>query len=651
MRLSFPSWSVAALLACPAFVCAVAPKGDKALKPEASLTPKGSKALESKAAASEETVAGAADAAAHSDSAAHAVMHEASLTPISSKALESQAASSREAVVARAADTASRSDSTSHSVMHVKTHGTTHVQQMTVAADGSVLRSAEDSNHVHAPTLVEEEYVSLDDLITEEPSSVTRSGKELSEKGSASKKASEKEMKPTKTPPKPTEAPFPEDPTPVQQWQMAIAFSIGGLIIVTAGGLVLFFKPAEKRNAEGDLGQFSCFVAAIILGFMNNLNYAVLMGRAPALAAFYKQETWTAFFPIFMVGSCFVGTFMNAVYFLQVKFRTRIGVVCGSGALAFMILSSATGDTSIFHFLLALCACILIGSATILGELCCLSFLRDFPSVILGGFGIGTGLAAILGPAIMIGLTHGLGLPDGQIFGYLIISVIIYWLAFEHLHSKLEYVRAVYIARGERCYPPPEEPGRIVSPSSTEMLRKTSFGIITCAALAFFFEFFMYPGLVDRSDGCNNFSQFPVRHGLTVSWLSFNVGVALSRGSIAIFQIERIWVFPLLQFLNVVAVLAMRPSVLPPLAAIGWMAWIGVVGGGTYANTMRALQTWPEVPATMRELAMTVTFMMMMIAITAATLLTEYLTMIPSFKIIVSASSMSLPQGCKPVFG
>lgn len=317
-----------------------------------------------------------------------------------------------------------------------------------------------------------------------------------------------------------------------------------------------------------------------------------------------------------------------------------------------MILVSATGDSSILYFILAFFSCILIGLATILGELCCLSFLRDFPAVVLGGFGLGTGLATILGPAIMVGLAHGLKVDDGTIFGYLVPSVIIYWLAFEHLNAKIEFLRASFIARGERCYPPPEEPGRIVGPSSITMLWKTSFGIIFCAGLTFFFEFFMYPGLLDRADGCNNFTQFPVRHGLTVSWLSFNVGVALSRASVALFQIERLWVFPVVQLFNVVIfVIFSSQQILPSVTAVGWMTWIGIIGGCTYVNTMRALQTWQEIPATMRELAMTVTFMTMMIAIAAATLLAKYIAVVPFFNILIQFSSLSFPQGCKPVFG
>lgn len=619
------AWSIAALLSCPIFVCASAPRSGNAIEPKASVSPKSVKVLapRAKLAAEEHnleatlsTETAGADAATVNDTALHA--------------------SAKVALAAVAADTAP------HAPVHVKNH----VQHMAVAADGSVLRSTKKNDDVDVSKVVAiEEAVSLNVSETEKQlPSITRSATELNEKGPPSEKA-----------PAPTEAPFPADPTPVQEWQMAIGLSVGGVVLLAVGALGQYscWCPwrVEKRNGDGDLGQYSCFIAAMFLGLMNHLNYGLLMGRAPALASFFKQEAWGALFPLFMVGACFAGTFMNSVYFCRLRFRIRIFIICGATALGLWMLMSAAGDASTLHFLLVLGACILIGLATVIGEVCCLSFLRDFPPIILGGFGIGTGFATIMGPALMVVLTHGLGYSDGAIFGYLILGVVIYWLAFEHLHSKIEYMRAVYIARGERCYPPPEEPGRIVSPSSTQMLYKTSFGIISCAMLAFFFEFFMYPGLLDRSDGCTNFSQFPVRHGLTVSWLSFHVGVILSRASIAILQVERLWVFPVLQFVNLVACIVVRPSVVfPPAAAVAWMSWIGVVGGCTYVNTMRALQTWPEIPSSLRELAMTVTLMMMMSAIAVASLLTRYLTLVPFFSSLISASATSVPQGCKPVF-
>merc|ERR1719359_358271 len=112
-------------------------------------------------------------------------------------------------------------------------------------------------------------------------------------------------------------------------------------------------------------------------------------------------------------------------------------------------------------------------------------------------------------------------------------------------------------------------------------------------------EYFIYPGLVDRDTLCPMVSGFLAQNTFTLSWMAYNVGVTISRGSVAFFQIERLWILTFLQFVN--AVLWSAEAIthtLPKLFGVqgyymmvAWMVWVGFMGGGCYANCMHAFNT------------------------------------------------------------
>ena len=87
-------------------------------------------------------------------------------------------------------------------------------------------------------------------------------------------------------------------------------------------------------------------------------------------------------------------------------------------------------------------------------------------------------------------------------------------------------------------------------------------------------------------------------------WAMYNVGVTLSRASVSVFRIRRVWVLTLLQAANVAAWalfastqwVARWHSDLPLYAAAGHMVFVGFMGGACYANCMYLFNTSADIP-------------------------------------------------------
>merc|ERR1719326_1844475 len=72
----------------------------------------------------------------------------------------------------------------------------------------------------------------------------------------------------------------------------------------------------------------------------------------------------------------------------------------------------------------------------------------------------------------------------------------------------------------------------------------TAGGVIAALAAVYFCEYLVYPGFVDRDTLCLEGWTF------TLCWVSYNLGVLISRASVAAFRIERLEVLAALQIVN-----------------------------------------------------------------------------------------------------
>lgn len=420
-----------------------------------------------------------------------------------------------------------------------------------------------------------------------------------------------------------------------------VGLLIGSLVVLIIGAVVLKLKMYSKDAEDGRLpeppdtgsapdyvafGGWKCFLACFTLGVLNNNAYNMVMGASQKLAAHYHKEDMVATLPTLMLAACFSVTLMNGAYFLQIPFRKRIGTLVVVLAGAYGILAVAASMTGPGGFLTALLACIVVGACTSLGELCCLSFFRELPAEALGGWGAGTGFAGIIGSAAYLGLLSvGFALPS--VFAFMMPTALIYWLAFDYLDHQVQEARSLSVARGERPWPVSNEPGDPMTFENLQAVWKCASYILVCMVAVYFLEYFIYPGLVDRDSLCPQTSSFLGQHVFTVSWLAYNVGVTVSRASVALFRVERLWILAVLQFVNAALWIyeAATHKIVITFGSLGytiivlWMVWVGVMGGCTYANCMYGFAKRPDIPDNLRELGITIGFAMSNIGIMLAT--------------------------------
>ena len=108
-----------------------------------------------------------------------------------------------------------------------------------------------------------------------------------------------------------------------------------------------------------------------------------------------------------------------------------------------------------------------------------------------------------------------------------------------------------------------------------------------------------------------------------LGWMAYNVGVTLSRTSVSFFEIRRVWVLTLLQFLNLLLWLAEAHTHLLRdklgdggfILMLVWLVYVGLMGGATYCNCMHIMNTSPTIPDHLRELGVNVTFSLLNIGI------------------------------------
>lgn len=320
------------------------------------------------------------------------------------------------------------------------------------------------------------------------------------------------------------------------------------------------------------------------------------------------------------------------------------------------------------------------GMAQVFGEITNLSFLKSLPPELIGGWGAGTGIAGILGSGIYILLNDVLNFSNCAVFALMLLTLPVYWCCFMYLHKEatkgLEGRRlAMALGGGSVCQTVPEsptlpshdglqlhlaqsDPEEQPETGSTQPKRSSpapaTWGNIKLACqysgsimfnlvAVYALEYIIYPGLDDRETLCSEKSWY------TIMWMCYNVGVTMSRFSVTLFRIKRVWLLTLFQFANVVGwTIEIETGVIRNafsgsgglLIMAGWMVVVGLCGGATYANCMYLFSTQEGIPNNLRELGINLGFIMSNIGITTATF---------SFQILdqgVLTKSRLYPGGC-----
>jgi len=324
-------------------------------------------------------------------------------------------------------------------------------------------------------------------------------------------------------------------------------------------------------------------------------------------------------FPTLMVCACLTTTLLNGTHFIKFPVRKRIECIAMASAVAFATLGAGTLRTDTIGFCLAVVAAVVIGCCQAAGELSCISFLNRFPPNALGGWGAGTGFSGVLGAAFFLALTGGFGFSISEVCYLLIPMAPIYFWAYEYLEARVDKVSMPVAESGSKDAPLLE--GH--SQSATLSLRnfpeawKCSSDIIMYLVTTYVLQYLIYPSLVDRDTLCPLGQNFFAQHAYTLSWITSSLGGTLARASVAVFQIERIWILIALQVVNVFLWAIEAPShklieALGPVngyvAILLWMFWCGIIAGCGYGNCVHAFGKRLSIPKNLQELCTTTAF-------------------------------------------
>ncbi|CAD7927020.1 unnamed protein product [Amoebophrya sp. A120] len=165
-------------------------------------------------------------------------------------------------------------------------------------------------------------------------------------------------------------------------------------------------------------------------------------------------------------------------------------------------------------------------------------------------------------------------------------------------------------------------------------------------------EYLIMSGFVDRVTLCPTDNTFLATNAFTVFWTLYNVGVTLSRASVALFRIQKVY---LLTFTQLVNCLLWGTEVFAKVHRqlaendLGYyimavhIVFVGFMGGACYSNCMYLFNTSPDIPAEYRELGLNIGFLFSNVGIITATLLALLLD-----ATVMSKENLFPPDGTCP---
>uniref|UniRef100_A0A1E1XFC9 Battenin n=1 Tax=Amblyomma aureolatum TaxID=187763 RepID=A0A1E1XFC9_9ACAR len=232
--------------------------------------------------------------------------------------------------------------------------------------------------------------------------------------------------------------------------------------------------------------------------------------------------------------------------------------------------------------------CAAIGSG--LGEITFLAYSSYFESDVISTWSSGTGGAGVLG-ALSYAAMASVLTPETTLLVMLCIPVMMavsFWGIL--VHPRLR-------SRQPSVVVPDEEPLLSCSSGCSEQVKSTLTFVqklklvkpllrfMIPLGLVYFAEYFINQGLLELIV----FRNTKLSHKEQYRWLQvmYQVGVLISRSSVNIIQIRKLWLLPLLQFANMVFIFSEAYFLFLPSF---WIVVIvvlyeGLLGGAAYVNT------------------------------------------------------------------
>lgn len=231
-----------------------------------------------------------------------------------------------------------------------------------------------------------------------------------------------------------------------------------------------------------------------------------------------------------------------------------------------------------------------------LGEVTLLSYSNQFSKQVISTWSSGTGGAGVIGAVSYAGLTLVLSIENTLLVMLVVplLQAITFWVILKHpTHTRIPITKNG-IDSQEQIIKVPEKTFRDKINLVPGLLK-----YMIPLGLVYLFEYFINQGLYELIE----FKDIWLTHSEQYRWLQvdYQIGVFISRSSVNLVSINKIWIMSVLQFFNVIifffeTLYYYIPNIWVVFALV---LWEGLLGGGAYVNTFYRMST--EIPKVDRE--------------------------------------------------
>lgn len=363
-------------------------------------------------------------------------------------------------------------------------------------------------------------------------------------------------------------------------------------------------------------------VAFWILGLCNNYGYVVMLSAAHDILADkfgHKEDNQrNATEGVRMCNTVSTGAILLAdilpslaikiiAPFLPFFVHARLATCVLFSAAGFLVVSLSTTEW------LAILGVVLTSLSSGLGEVTLLSYSNQFAKNVISTWSSGTGGAGIIGAGSYAGLAMVLK-PETTLLVMLVVpclQAVTFWCILKHpSHTRIPITKNG-IDSQEQIIKVPRKTFRDKISLVPGLLK-----YMIPLGLVYLFEYFINQGLYELIQ----FDDIWLSYKDQYRWLQvdYQIGVFISRSSVNLITINKIWIMSVLQFVNVIILLFEAIYFYIPKIWIVFLIvlWEGLLGGGAYVNTFYRMST--EIPKADRESSMGITTMADSIGITLA---------------------------------
>ncbi|XP_030372666.1 battenin isoform X2 [Scaptodrosophila lebanonensis] len=369
---------------------------------------------------------------------------------------------------------------------------------------------------------------------------------------------------------------------------------------------VLVAPPGAAHGRRNDRSLWRDLTAYWILGLCNNYGYVVMLSAAHDIIAQFNDETEDdsadggagrqchlvstgAILLADVLPSLFVKMLMP---FFPFWVNIRIGLAVAFSAAGFLLVGFANAEW------MALLGVIITSASSGIGETTFLAYSSHFNKNVISTWSSGTGGAGVIG-SLSYATLRSLDVSPRDTMLIMLIFPVIEALSFWLLLRRPQILPVSTVESTEELI---SDDKPLVGFKEKLLYIKQLFKYMLPLALVYFFEYFINQGLFELVF----FENSVLDKAAQYRWLNvdYQIGVFISRSSVNVFQLNKIWLMSIFQFINVAYFLTEVIWFYTPSIWIVFVIvlWEGLLGGGAYVNTFYRMSK--EISPERRQFAM-----------------------------------------------